>query len=74
MIKNSDVIQPFPSRANYIFFSCAFDSDRIYTQRVEKGIIVKNLNSTLMPECMRVTVENRKESNAFLNVWKSVVS
>lgn len=73
-LKNIDGIRPFPSRANFIFFSCAFDSDRIYKLLAEKGIIVKNLNSTLMPNCIRVTVGNRKENNAFLKALKSVVS
>jgi histidinol-phosphate aminotransferase len=73
-LKNIEGIRPFPSRANFIFFSCTFDSDRIYKQLVEKGIIVKNLNSTRMPNCMRVTVGSRKENTAFLKALKSVVS
>ena len=71
---NIDGVRPFPSLANFIFFSCAFDSDRIYKQLAEKGIIVKNLNSALMPDCMRVTVGNRKENTAFLKALKSVIS
>jgi histidinol-phosphate aminotransferase len=73
-LQNIEGIHPLPSRANFIFFSCAFDSDRVYKHLVEKGIIVKNLNSTLMPNCIRVTVGNRKENNAFLKTLKSVVS
>ncbi len=73
-LQNIDGIRPFPSRANFIFFSCAFDSDRIYKRLVEKGIIVKNLNSTLLPDCIRVTVGNSKENTAFLKALKSVIS
>jgi len=67
-------IKPFPSQANFIFFSCAFDSDRIYKQLVAEGIVVKNLNiPPLIPNCMRVTVGNRKENDSFLRVLKSVI-
>lgn len=68
-------IKLYPSRANFIFFSCAFDSNRIYNKLVAEGIIVKNLNvPPLMPNCMRVTVGNRKENEAFLRALKSVIS
>jgi histidinol-phosphate aminotransferase len=73
-LKNIDGVRPFPSLANFIFFSCAFDSDRVYKQLVEKDIIAKNLNSTLLPDCISVTVGSRKENNAFLKALKSVVS
>jgi histidinol-phosphate aminotransferase len=67
-------IKPFSSQANFIFFSCAFDSDRIYKQLVAEGIVVKNLNiPPLMPDCMRVTVGNRKENDSLLRVLKSIV-
>lgn len=68
-------IKLYPSRANFIFFSCAFDSNRIYNKLIAEGIIVKNLNvPPLMPNCMRVTVGKRKENEAFLRVLKSVIS
>jgi histidinol-phosphate aminotransferase len=68
-------IKLYPSRANFIFFSCAFDSNRIYNKLVAEGIIVKNLNvPPLMPNCMRVTVGNRKENEAFLRALKRVIS
>jgi len=68
-------IKLYPSQANFIFFSCAFDSNRIYNKLVAEGIIVKNLNiPPLMPNCMRVTVGNRKENEVFLRALKRVIS
>jgi histidinol-phosphate aminotransferase len=68
-------IKLYPSRANFIFFSCAFDSNRIYNKLITEGIIVKNLNvPPLMPNCMRVTAGNRTENEAFLKALKSVIS
>ncbi|HDQ03381.1 MAG TPA: histidinol-phosphate transaminase [Deltaproteobacteria bacterium] len=73
-MKEIDKIMPYPSSANFIFFSCAFDSDRIYEKLVEAGIIIKNLNSGLTRNCMRVTVGTPEENEAFLNALKSAVS
>jgi len=67
-------IKPYPSSANFIFFSCAFDSDRIYNRLVADGIIIKNLNTKLTRNCMRVTVGNPKENRAFLKSLKSAIS
>jgi histidinol-phosphate aminotransferase len=66
-------IKPYPSLANFIFFSCAFDSNRIYNSLAKEGIIVKNLNILpLMPNCMRVTVGSKKENEALLKALKNV--
>ena len=66
-------IRPYPSRANFIFFSCAFDSNRIYNSLVAEGIVVKNLDiPPLMPNCMRVTVGSKKENEALLKALKKV--
>ncbi|MFA5321539.1 MAG: histidinol-phosphate transaminase [Smithella sp.] len=72
-LKDIQWIKPYPSRANFIFFSCAFDSNRIYNNLVVKGIAVKNLNlPPLIPDCIRVTVGSKKENEAFLEVLKSI--
>jgi len=64
-------IKPYPSLANFIFFSCSFDSNRIYSRLIAEGIIVKNLNiPPLMPDCMRVTVGSKKENETFLKALK----
>jgi histidinol-phosphate aminotransferase len=74
-LNNIPGIKPYPSRANFIFFSCAFDANRIYNQLDARGIIVKHFNNPpLMVNCFRVTVGNHKENAAFLKALKSVVS
>jgi len=72
-LKTIKWIKAYPSRANFIFFSCAFDSNRIYNKLVEKGIIVKNLNlPPLMTNCIRVTVGTKKENEAFLKALQDI--
>ncbi|HEX7534803.1 MAG TPA: histidinol-phosphate transaminase [Syntrophales bacterium] len=67
-------IRPYPSDANFIFFSCDFDTDNIYSVLVQEGIRIKNLNSPgVLKNCMRVTVGNRKENQEFLKVLKKIL-
>jgi histidinol-phosphate aminotransferase len=72
-MKEIEGITPYPTQANFIFFNCAFDSNRIYTKLVAAGIVVKNLNAGLTKNCMRVTIGNSKENEAFLKALKSAV-
>ncbi|MDP2855351.1 MAG: histidinol-phosphate transaminase [Smithellaceae bacterium] len=68
-------ITPHPSRANFIYFSCNFDSDHIYANLAAQGIMVKNLNMPpRMTNCMRVTVGNHQENETFLKALQRVVS
>ncbi|HPK53282.1 MAG TPA: histidinol-phosphate transaminase [Smithellaceae bacterium] len=73
-LKDIAGVRPWPSRANFIFFSCAFDSDRIYTQLAARGIVVKNLQGhPLTGNCIRVTVGTRQENAAFLTALKDII-
>jgi histidinol-phosphate aminotransferase len=72
-LKEIKWVKVYPSRSNFIFFSCAFDSNRVYKKLAMEGIAVKNLHCPpLMTNCIRVTVGNRKENEAFLKVLKSI--
>jgi histidinol-phosphate aminotransferase len=74
-LKEINGINPYQSRANFIYFSCIFDSDRIYANLTAAGIFVKNLNKPpRMTNCMRVTVGNLEENAAFIKALKSVIS
>ena len=74
-LQDIDEIRPFPYRAIFIFFRCAFDSYRIYENLVANGVVVKNWNNhSLMTNCIRVTAGNGDESTAFLTALKSVLS
>jgi histidinol-phosphate aminotransferase len=71
-LKQIKWIKAYPSRANFIFFSCAFDSNRIYTNLLADGIVVKNLNIPQIPHCIRVTVGSKKENEALLKALKNI--
>ncbi|MBP9014252.1 MAG: histidinol-phosphate transaminase [Smithella sp.] len=72
-LKKIKWIKVYPSQANFIFFSCAFDSNRIYNKLVAEGIVVKDINlPPLLTNCIRVTVGTKKENEAFLKTLKSI--
>jgi len=73
-MKKINGINAYPSQANFIFFSCAFDADSVYASLTAAGIVVKNLNSATMRNCMRVTVGSREENEAFLKHLKKATS
>ena len=61
-----DGIHPYPSDANFIFFSCDFDTDRVYSDLIQEGILIKNLISPgILKNCMRVTVGTRNRMKSF---------
>lgn len=67
-------VHPRPTEANFIFFSCDFDSDRIYTLLMERGILIKNLSAPgRMRGFMRVTVGTREENQEFLDGLRDII-
>lgn len=68
-------IHPRHSDANFIFFSCDFDSDRIYSSLLERGILVKNFNMPgRMSNFMRVTVGTPEENEMFVKGLREVIN
>jgi histidinol-phosphate aminotransferase len=67
-------IHPRRSDANFIFFSCDFDSDRIYKKLLERGILIKNFNRPgRMSNFMRVTVGTPEENELFTKGLEEVI-
>jgi histidinol-phosphate aminotransferase len=69
-----EAVHPYPSDANFIFFSCDFDTDNIYSLLIREGILIKNLNSPgVLKNCMRVTVGNREENQELIKALKKIL-
>ncbi|MDI6775886.1 MAG: histidinol-phosphate transaminase [Syntrophales bacterium] len=74
-LKEMEGVHPYPSEANFIFFSCDFDVDSVYNNLLAKGILIKNFNAPgIMRNCMRVTVGNREENEEFLAALKGIIA
>ena len=68
-------VHPRPADANFIFFSCDFDTDRVYMALKKRGILIKNLSSPgPMQGFMRVTVGTREENREFIEVFRDILA
>jgi histidinol-phosphate aminotransferase len=74
-MRKMDGIDPYPSAANFIFFSCTLNADHVYEQLIRKGILIKPF---IFPwssrQFIRVTVGNREENEAFIEELKKVIA
>ena len=67
-------INPYPSDANFILFSCFMEKDDVYAQLIERGVLVKNFASPdILKNCMRVTVGTEAENREFIESLKIVM-
>lgn len=74
-LQGIDGIYPYPSDANFVFFRCLFDTDNVYGELKRQKILIKNFNSTPpLENCMRVTVGNERENDAFLEALKRIIA
>jgi histidinol-phosphate aminotransferase len=68
-------ITAFPTEANFIFFRCQKEADRIYEALVEKGVLLRNLNSPgPLAGGLRVSVGKKEENDIFLQALREAVS
>jgi len=74
-MKAIPVIRPRPTDANFIFFDCDFDADRVYRRLMERGVLVKNFNAPgITKNFMRVTVGTREENSRFIEELRHIIS
>ena len=74
-LQKIDGIHPYPSAANFIFFSCTLNVNHVYEQLVRKGILIKPF---IFPwssrQFIRVTVGSSEENEAFIEELKRVIA
>jgi histidinol-phosphate aminotransferase len=74
-LQEMDGVYPFPSAANFIFFSCTLNVTHVYEQLIRKGILIKPF---IFPwssrQFIRVTVGSREENEAFIKELKRVIA
>ncbi|MGP0629468.1 histidinol-phosphate transaminase [Nitrospina sp. 32_T5] len=73
-LSNLPQLQIFPSDANFILFRVHRSSEEVFNQLVEKGILVRDLNShPRLRNCLRVTVGTHDENAEFVTQIKSIL-
>jgi histidinol-phosphate aminotransferase len=68
-------IRLYPTDANFVFFGCDFEPDRVYRQLVARGILIKWFGGPgPLGRCLRVTVGTREENREFLDSLKDILT
>ena len=68
-------IRPRPTDANFIYFDCDLDSDRVYEMLMERGVLIKNFNAPgTMKGFLRVTVGTCEENVRFIEALKDIIA
>jgi histidinol-phosphate aminotransferase len=68
-------IRPYPSAANFIFFGCLYDTNRVYISLRQQGIMVKQFPTAgKFTNCMRVTVGTPRENEMFLGALERIIA
>ncbi|MCE5262021.1 MAG: histidinol-phosphate transaminase [Deltaproteobacteria bacterium] len=74
-LKSMPGVDPLPTDANFIFFHCDFDADRVYSALMERGVLIKNFNAPGVTKgFMRVTVGTREENQRFIEVLQEIIA
>ncbi|MCP3868035.1 MAG: histidinol-phosphate transaminase [Gammaproteobacteria bacterium] len=71
-----DGIEPFPSDANFILLRLSKgNAEQVHEGLRSKGVLVKSMHGShpLLADCLRVTVGNPGENDAFLSALDSVL-
>lgn len=66
-LKGINGIIPYPSDANFILFKTInIPANTLFSDLVEEGILIRNLNEEGLSNCLRVTIGNEEENNTFM--------
>ncbi len=73
-MKEISGLETFPSHSNFILFRVKDNSGEVFNQLVEKGILIRDLNShPRLKNCLRVTVGTHEENVEFVTQIKSIL-
>ncbi|MCF8030308.1 MAG: histidinol-phosphate transaminase [Desulfohalobiaceae bacterium] len=64
----------YPSQANFLMFQPPGNARTLYQRLLEKGIIIRPLDSYGLPDHLRVTVGREDENGVFLRELRSILS
>jgi len=72
-LRKMDGIEPFRTDSNFILFR-AGRADMIFERLIEKGVLVRDLNSEgPLRNCLRVTIGKPQENDAFIDALTGIV-
>lgn len=65
-LANLPGIQVYPGEANFILFRTPLGAGEVFEGLLERGILIRNVHSPSLEDCLRVTVGQREENSLFI--------
>ncbi|MCF8009934.1 MAG: histidinol-phosphate transaminase [Clostridiales bacterium] len=59
-------IKVYPTVTNFILFEPSCDAAKVHSELLEHNILIRNVSSPVVENCLRVSVGTRDENNAFI--------
>ncbi|MEG3069649.1 MAG: aminotransferase class I/II-fold pyridoxal phosphate-dependent enzyme [Candidatus Syntrophopropionicum ammoniitolerans] len=72
-LKNIPGVRVFPTQANFIMFRTTLPADKVYNGLLGQGVLIRNVDGRLLPQCLRVSVGTEEENNIFIEKLKKVI-
>ncbi|NLJ76821.1 MAG: histidinol-phosphate transaminase [Peptococcaceae bacterium] len=72
-LTNIPGVRVFPTQANFIMFRTTLPADKVYNGLLGQGVLIRNVDGHLLPECLRVSVGTEEENNIFIEKLKKVI-
>ena len=67
-------VETFPTEANFILFRTALPAAQVYQGLLERGVLVRNVDSPGLPRCLRVSVGKPEENTTFLAGMREILA
>ncbi|MTI70594.1 MAG: histidinol-phosphate transaminase [Firmicutes bacterium] len=71
-LKDIDGLYVYPSKGNFLLIKTN-KSKYVFEKLLENKILVRNFNSSLLKDCLRITVGSSKENKILINVLRDVM-
>lgn len=67
-------VETFPTEANFILFRTALPAAEVYQGLLERGVLVRSVDSPVLPRCLRVSVGTPEEDACFLTSMREILA
>jgi len=67
-------VATFPTEANFILFRTDLPAAQVYQGLLERGVLVRSVDSPSLSRCLRVSVGTSRENTAFLACMREILA
>lgn len=67
-------VDTFPTEANFILFRTALPATQVYQGLLERGVLVRSVDSPGLPRCLRVSVGTPQDNTTFLASLRKILA